>query len=72
MGLSPNKTTAVIAVLKLQENQDFYKKVQIGRSVFNRYSQKAIDAMAAALKERSIDEIWQEYQSKNSRKRKRG
>jgi hypothetical protein len=59
-----NKTTAAIAVLKLPEDPECYKKLQIGKSVFNRYSQKAIERIKEALGNKSIDAIWQESKSK--------
>jgi hypothetical protein len=71
VGLSPNKTTAVIAALHLRENPDCYKQIQIGRSTFNRYSQRAIEKIKEALKEKPIDQIWQEYRPKMMRKHKR-
>jgi len=61
-GDNSNKTTAAIAVLKLQEDPECYKKLQIGKSVFNRYSQKAIERIKEALG--NIDAIWQESKSK--------
>jgi hypothetical protein len=69
--LSPNKTSAVIALLHLQQDPECYKKVQIGKSsVFNRYSQKAITKIQEALKEKSADKIWGEYKARRAAKRK--
>jgi hypothetical protein len=69
--LSPNKTSAVIALLHLQQDPECYKKVQIGKSsVFNRYSQKAITKIQEALKEKSADKIWGEYKAMRAAKRK--
>lgn len=70
-GLSPNKTTAVIAVLELQGNPEYHKQIQIGQSRFNRYSPKAIERISKALKERPIEEVWKEYKSKRAAKKKK-
>ena len=70
VGLSRPKTSAVIWCLKLQEDAECFKQLTIGKSKFNRYSQKAIDHIKEALKEKSIDDIWREYRPKSRRKKK--
>ena len=61
VGLTGPKTTAMIRYLKLQEDTDCFKEVAIGKSRFQRYSQKAIDKITEALKTVSIDEIWKSH-----------
>jgi hypothetical protein len=61
VGLSGPKTTAVIRFLKLQGDDECYKQVTVGKSKFDRYSQKAITAIQEALKKTTIDEIWQSH-----------
>jgi len=58
IGLSGPKTTALIRFLKLQNDHECYKKITVGKSKFDRYSQKAIGAIQEAMKMHSIDEIW--------------
>ena len=69
-GLSPSKTSAVIAMLQLQQDPDCHKQIQIGKSSFHRYSQKAINKIQDTLKEKPIDKIWEEYKAKIAAKRK--
>ena len=61
VNLSGPKTTAVIRFLNLQEKSDCFKKVAIGRSTFDRYSQKAIDEILKELKITPIEEIWSSH-----------
>ena len=61
IGLSGPKTTAVIRFLKLQSDNECYKKVTIGNAHFDRYSQKAISAIQGALAKHSTDEIWKSH-----------
>ncbi|GAA5032680.1 DUF3644 domain-containing protein [Microbacterium fluvii] len=68
--LSPIKTTAAIAVLGLKEDLDCSKAFKIGRSVFQRYSQKSIDRIRALVQDRGIEDVWTEYRALQSQKRK--
>ena len=61
VGLSGPKATAVIRFLHLQADQNCYKQVAIGKSKFDRYSQKAITAIQDALKKHTVEEIWQSH-----------
>ena len=61
VGLSGPKTTAVIRHLKLQEDDECYKLVTVGKSKFNRYSQKAITRIQEVLKKKTIEQIWQSH-----------
>src|SRR5262249_53310509 len=61
VGLTGPKTTAMIRFLKLKEDTDSYKQISIGKSKFDRYSQKAISAIQEALKAHDIDEIWKTH-----------
>lgn len=60
VGLTMPKTVAVVDYLGLRDQTQCYKEVKIGKAVFKQYSQKAIDALKEALKEKSADEIWRE------------
>lgn len=66
LDLTVPKAIAIVDHLDLRKQQDCYKEIKIGRSVFKRYSQKAIDAINAALKNQSADEIWEiRYQNRD-------
>ena len=59
LGLSINKTVAVVDYLKLRDNPDCYKEIKITKaSSFKRYSPKAIEQIKACLEKTSVDEIW--------------
>ena len=45
-----------------------YHRITIGKSSFDRYSQKAIDKMRNALKTVNMDEVWSQYRSSLPRK----
>lgn len=64
--LTPNKTTAAIAVLHLKDDLDCSKAFKIGRSVFQRYSQKAIERIEALVDEHGVDGVWAQYRSLRS------
>lgn len=51
---------AVVDHLNLQEDPECYKEFRIGKTVFKRYSQKAIPAIREGLKDTSVDEIWRQ------------
>jgi hypothetical protein len=58
VGMTMPKAVAVVDYLGLRDQSEFYKEIRIGRAVFKRYSQKAIDAIKDVLKRESADEIW--------------
>ncbi|MFT3906699.1 MAG: hypothetical protein QM718_10375 [Steroidobacteraceae bacterium] len=64
VGLTMPRAVAVVDYLGLRDQAECYKEVKIGKAVFKRYSQKAIDAVKDALKRRSADDIWQERSEK--------
>ena len=59
VGLSLNKTVAVVDHLKLRSDQECYKEIKIGKSTFKRYSPKAIEKIQLCLKKTSADTIWE-------------
>ncbi len=61
IGLSRPKTTAVIRFLNLRADSECYKQVTVGKSHFDRYSQKAITAIQEVPKKTTIDQIWQSH-----------
>ncbi|HZR11382.1 MAG TPA: DUF3644 domain-containing protein [Myxococcales bacterium] len=58
VGLTMPKAVAVVDHLGLRTREDCYKEFKIGKSVFKRYSQKAIDAIRDALKTETAEDIW--------------
>lgn len=63
VGLSMPKAVAAVGYLGLRNRSECYK-IKIGRAVFKRYSQKAIDSIKQALKKESADEIWAKQTAK--------
>jgi len=61
VGLSGPKTTAMIRHLQLDENEEYFKHITIGKTKFKRYSQKAITKIKEALKTVSINDIWKKH-----------
>jgi hypothetical protein len=59
LGLSINKTVAVVDHLKLRGDPEYYKEIKITKaSSFKRYSPKAVEKIKVCLEKTSIDEIW--------------
>jgi hypothetical protein len=48
-------------LLDRTEDADSYKQISIGKSKFDRYSQKAISEIKKALEEHSIDQMWKTH-----------
>jgi len=62
VGVTINKVVAAVRVLKIDQDPNCFKEVAVGRIKFKRYSQQAIARIKEALRKRTIDEIWREYQ----------
>lgn len=58
VGLTMPKVVAVVDYLGLRNNPECYKEIKIGKTVFKRYSPKAIEAIREALEKESAEEIW--------------
>jgi hypothetical protein len=58
VNLTQPKTTAIVRYLDLKSDPECCKQVVIGKSRFNRYSQKAIIRIREALEIKTIEEIW--------------
>lgn len=67
VGLTQPKTLALIKHLKLQDSDDFFKLVKIGKSAFPRYSPNALDALKKAYSEVNMDDVWQKHRPKRRR-----
>jgi len=62
VGLSTHRTSAMIWHLKLQESEDHFKEIVIGKTRHKRYSQKCIAAIIDAAKEEDLEDICSRYQ----------
>lgn len=63
VGLTGPKTTAIINHINLKEDSESFKRIAIGKVTFDRYSPKAIVKIKEILKNKPIEEIWDEYRS---------
>lgn len=61
MGLTQPKALALAKHLKLQESEEYFKVINIGKSPFSRYSGKALDVAKKALKDVDMVEVWNEH-----------
>lgn len=64
VGLTTNKTTAVIWCLDIKNDKNLYKQIVIGKSRFERYSAQAIKAIQDALKETTVEEFWKRWRAR--------
>jgi hypothetical protein len=65
VGLSMPKTVAVVDDLGIRSNVECYKEFKIGKSLFKRYSPKAVDVIKVALQTESGDAIWAKRHGKS-------
>jgi hypothetical protein len=68
IGVSTNKTLAVVRHLGLQDDPDFFKAIHIGKASFKRYSSKALDHLKKQLPVLNIDQIWAESRMRKRRR----
>lgn len=61
LGLTGPKTTAAVTNFKIKDDPDCFKQIKIGKTIFDRYSQKAIDKVKAELVSTTIEQVWAEY-----------
>jgi hypothetical protein len=55
--------------LALQESEDFYKELKVGKSVHKRYSPKALERMREALPTIDIEAVWEANRPKQRKRR---
>ena len=63
LGLTGPKTTALIWYLKMKDDEEYFRRVAIGKSSFDRYSQKAIERLREEVKTLDINEVWTLYKA---------
>lgn len=61
VGLSGPKTLAVVDHLSLQADEEYFKELQIGKSKFKRYSQKALQRIRNEIPNLDIDDVWRTH-----------
>ena len=61
--ISESKLLEVIRYLKLQESEDYFKEITIGKSKFKRYSQKALDRLKKEMPKLDVQAIWSARQT---------
>lgn len=61
LGVTRPKTLALIKHLNIQDSEDYFKIVRVGKSVFKRYSVNALRKVRDALPTLDIDTIWKEH-----------
>jgi hypothetical protein len=64
LGLTVPKVVAIVDFIGLRGKPECYKEIKIGKVIFKRYSQKALDEITQALKLDSVDKIWAKHCSK--------
>jgi len=52
---------ALIVELKVKNNPDYYKEIQIGKSTFGRYSPRALEALRGAIEAGQLTPAWEKY-----------
>ncbi|MCB9000218.1 MAG: hypothetical protein H6540_09165 [Bacteroidales bacterium] len=60
LGLTGPKTSAAIKWFNIKDDPECFKHLRVGNVPFDRYSQKAIIKIKEGLKNKSIEEIWNE------------
>ena len=63
LGLTGPKTTALIWYLKIKDDEECFRRVTIGKSSFDRYSQKATERLREETKTLDINEVWTSYRA---------
>lgn len=61
LGLTQLRTLALVKHLQLQDSEDFFKEIRVGKAKFKRYSPKALDTLKKALKEVDMEAVWQQH-----------
>ena len=64
LGLSGPKTTALIWYLKMKDDDEYFRRVTIGKISFDRYSQKAIERLREEIMTLDINEVWTSYRAR--------
>ncbi len=66
VGLTGPKTTAVIWKINLKTDPHCYKKITVGNTKFDRYSENAILRIKETIEQTAMEEIWEDYKSRET------
>lgn len=58
LALTQPKTIALVRYLKIQNSEEYFKKIKVGASTFKRYSPKALSEMKKQLSVVDMEEVW--------------
>ena len=61
-----NKLLTVIKELELQEDEEYFKEIRIGKVSHKRYSSKALDKLREEIPRLDIEVIWQKWRPRRS------
>jgi hypothetical protein len=64
-GMTIPKVVVIVNYLGLRGDSEYYKEFRIGKTVFKRYSQKAIEKVKLCLEQINVDEIWRRAREKS-------
>ncbi len=64
LGITGPKAVALIRFAKVEADSNAFKLVEIGRSKFKRYSQKALDTLKSAMTTVDMDVVWRDHAPK--------
>ena len=59
LSLTTPKALALVRYSKIQSNEDYYKEIRVGKSVFKRYSPKALIELKRILKLVDMKDVWE-------------
>ena len=69
LDISVQKVVAIVDVIDLRRNEEYYKEFQIGGVRHKRYSQKSIAVLRDAMARRPLKEIWRDYLERRRKRR---
>lgn len=67
LGVTEPKTLALIKHLTLQESEEYFKEIRVGKSKFKRYSNKALKELREALPKVDLEEVWSAHRPRTRR-----
>lgn len=59
--LGANKALAVVKYLGLQESEDYFKEVKVGKTKFKRYSKNALEKIKEEIPKLDMNDIWAKH-----------
>jgi hypothetical protein len=69
VGLTPPKLTAVVRYLNLKSDPHCFKDIVMGKSIYPRFSQHAIERVERVKRDPGMDEVWEKHKPSRSRQR---